>query len=134
MPLVWPLLTLILWHVPMRPRVLKSVLVAMETSFAWAMLDIFVVTLAASLLQLDPVAKFTLGDECTGINKVLTDYPSVGSLLPGEASCFGVAPTLDAGYWLLLSGAVLTTLAGGYATIAGHAALSEHLARAKEAR
>ena len=40
-----------------------------------------------------PGRQFTLGDECDSINKILSTHPKLGNLLPGEASCFGVAPT-----------------------------------------
>ena len=119
------------WSLPLKPNSLRRLLVVAETVYAWAMVDCFVVIVAASLLELDQVAKFTLGDECDSINKILSTHPKLGNLLPGEASCFGVAPTLDSGYWVLTAGCVLTTLAGGYATVAGHVALSEHVARAR---
>ena len=130
-PLLWTLLLFAIWSLPLKPNSLRRLLVVAETVYAWAMVDCFVVIVAASLLELDQVAKFTLGDECDSINKILSTHPKLGNLLPGEASCFGVAPTLDSGYWVLTAGCVLTTLAGGYATVAGHVALSEHVARAR---
>jgi len=130
-PLVWPILLLVSWYLPLRPRALRRLLVIAETLYAWAMLDVFVVIVAAALLELDQVAKFTLGHECDGINAALQMAPELGALLPGEASCFGVAPTLDRGYWILVVGVILSTLCGGYATIAAHVALAEHVARAR---
>ena len=131
LPLAWGLHCLALWCVPLRPRQLRSMLIASETLYAWAMLDVLVVIVAASLLELDQVAKFTLGDECDGLNAALSSHPSLGGLLPGEASCFGVVPTLEAGYWLLVAATLVSTVAGGVATLTAHIALEEHVARAR---
>ena len=60
LPLAWSLHCLALWCVPLRPRQLRSMLIASETLYAWAMLDVLVVIVAASLLELDQVAYFLL--------------------------------------------------------------------------
>jgi len=99
--------------------------------YAWAMADVFVVIVAASLLELDAVAKWTLGEECNTLNRVLRDEPRLGRLLPGEASCFGVATSLDRGFWLFTAAVILCTFAGGYVTVTAHAALSEHTDRVR---
>jgi hypothetical protein len=130
-PLLWTLVLLALWTLPLRPRTLRSMLVLGETAYAWAMLDVYVVMVAASLLELDQVAKFTLGDECDVINKALRSYPPLGGLLPGEPDCFGVSPTLNIGFWLLTLAAVLSTAAGGFVMLTAHVALSEHDSRAR---
>ena len=133
-PLAWPIVLLYLWLTPLRPRALRWAVAVAETLYAWAMLDCLVVILAASLLELDQVAKFTLGDECVSLNSALRAYHSLGDLLPGEASCFGVVPTLNYGYWVLAGCAALQTLAGFVATFAAHAALADHAARAAPRR
>jgi len=124
LPLCWPLLCLAIWTLPTSPRRLRSLLVACEVLYAWSCLDVFVVILAASLLELDQVAKFSIGKECDAINQVLAQYPRLGGLLPGEPSCFGVAPTLDAGYWLMLAGVIISILAGGFVVRSAHCALA----------
>jgi len=128
-PLTWVLLLMAIWMLPLRPRALRAMLVAAETVYAWAMADVFVVIVAASLLELDKVAKWTLGDECNTLNRLLKDEPPLGRLLPGEASCFGVATTLDRGFWLFTAAVILNTFAGGFVTVTAHAALTEHTDR-----
>jgi hypothetical protein len=126
-PLCWLVLVLTVWCVPLAPRALRSMLIGCEVIYAWSMLDVFAVILAASLLELDQVAKFTLGSECDTINQVLVDYPSLEKqlALPGEASCFGVAPSLDAGWVLMVLGSILANLAGQFVVCAAHTALEE---------
>ena len=91
------------------------------------------VVIITSLLELDQVAKFTLGDECKSLNQILHDYPQIGSLLPAEPTCFGVAPTLAGGYWLAVIAIIMTNLFGGFVMCAAHVALEEHKARANSA-
>lgn len=133
LPLLWVVLVLVVWLVPLRPPKLRALLVVAETVYAWAMLDVLLVVICASLLELDQVAKFTLGDECAGIDRMLQQYDELGSLLPGEASCFGVQPTLDSGFWLCLGASIGANLCGGFVMCAAHVALEEHGARVKAA-
>ena len=85
----------------------------------------------AALLELDQFAKFTLGDECDSINAALARYHELGDLMPGEPSCFGVSPTLDAGYWLLLTCVVASTIFGWVAMHGAHLALRERRASSR---
>ena len=115
----------------MRPRVMRTLLVLAETLFAWAMLDVLVCIVCAALLELDMVAKFTLGGECDAINAFLRNQTAIGDLMPGEPSCFGVRPTLDLGFAVCAIGALVSTLAGGYVTVSAHVALSEQATRSR---
>jgi len=136
LPLAWLILILAVWLVPFAPRALRSMLIGCEIIYAWSMLDVFAVILAASLLELDQVAKFTLGSECDTLNQVLADYPSLEQQLelPGEASCFGVAPTLDAGWWLMVLGVLLANICGQFVVCAAHTAVEEHAAKLRPAK
>ena len=126
LPLVWVVLVFFLWCLPLRKHALRSFLVGVETVYAWSMLDVLVIIVATSLLELNQVAKFSLGDECDGINALLVEYPSLGDRLPGEPSCFGVVPTLDRGYFALAMAIMLANLVGGFVMCAARAALDEH--------
>ena len=130
-PLMWPFLVLALWAVPMRPRAMRTLLIVTETTYAWAMLDVICVIVAVSLLELDMVAKFTLGNECDAINAFLRNQTAVGDLMPGEPSCFGVHPTLESGFFMLTFAVVIATITGTHVTLSAHVALAEHAARAR---
>ncbi|KOO24711.1 hypothetical protein Ctob_005435 [Chrysochromulina tobinii] len=125
LPLLWIVLALIIWLVPMRPDTLRSMLVFAETVYAWASLDVMLVVIAISLLEIDQVAKFILGSECDSLNEMLEHYDSIGSLLPGEASCFGVQTTLNDGFWVCVLAVVASHMCGGFVMTAAHQALDE---------
>ena len=94
-PLLWLLLLAILWAAPLRASPQRSVLLAAERCFAWAALDVFVLTILAGLSQLAQYAQFMLGGECDGLDALLAAH--FASLLPGAPTCFGVATRLRAG-------------------------------------
>ena len=125
LPLLWIVLALIIWLVPMRPDTLRSMLVFAETVYAWASLDVMLVVIAISLLEIDQVAKFILGSECDSLNEMLEHYDSIGSLLPGEASCFGVQTTLNDGFWVCVLAVFASHMVGGFVMSAAHQALDE---------
>jgi len=125
LPVVWILMALFIWWGRWTPHALHTWLVYAETVYAWATLDVFLIVLFASLLELDKVVKFTIGDECDGLNQVLQDYPALGDQLPGEASCFGVTPGLSLGMWLAVAGVVISNAAGGMVMCAAHTVLQE---------
>jgi hypothetical protein len=125
LPLLWIVLALIIWLVPMRPDTLRSMLVFAETVYAWASLDVMLVVIAISLLEIDQVAKFILGSECDSLNEMLEHYDSIGSLLPGEASCFGVQTTLNDGFWVCVLAVFASHMCGGFVMTAAHQALDE---------
>ena len=94
-PLLWLLLLAILWAAPLRASSQRSVLLAAERCFAWAALDVFVITILAGLSQLAQYAQFMLGGECDGLDALLAAH--FAALLPGAPTCFGVATRLRAG-------------------------------------
>jgi hypothetical protein len=105
MPVLCLLLALSLWMLPLRPEHMHRLLMIVEAAAAWAMLDVFVVILLASLLSLDQFAQYTLSDDPTVVelNTFLAANPEFGNLLPAEPVVLGVQPTLLRPFWLLFS-------------------------------
>ena len=124
-PLLWLLLLTLLWAAPLSVAAQRRLLRAAERCFAWAGLDVFVLTILAGLAQLTQYAKFMLGDECDGINRLLAAH--FADLVPGEPSCLAVAPQLRAGIFVLLP-TVLVSAALGFFVM--HAAACAVEARA----
>jgi hypothetical protein len=55
-------------------------------------LDVFVVSIVASLLEIQQFAEFIVGDSCDEINKFLKEY--MDDQLEGDDKCFDVIATL----------------------------------------
>ena len=60
------------------PRKLRTVA---EILYAWSALDVFVLSLIISILQIRQFAAFIIGDKCDAINPLLEQYVGVHVLL-----------------------------------------------------
>ena len=96
-----------------------------EVLQAWSALDVFLLTVVASLMELDKFAHFIVDDLCAGVNGVLEDYFSGGDLVPGEASCFGVKATMEGGTWMLLAVSIVSMAVGHFVMHVGNRARDE---------
>lgn len=108
LPLLWILLSLIIWLVPLTPRAHRYLLNSIEVCAAWSMLDVFVVMMLSSMLELDKFAQYIVQDECWRLNDVLAYFPQLSDLLPGEPVCLGIVPSLTPPFWLLTAGTLIS--------------------------
>ena len=123
-PLLWLLLLALLWLVPLRATTQRRLFVAAEVAHAWAALDVFLVTLLASLLELDQFSQFIVGDECDALNALLRRY--FGALVHGEPQCFRVDAQLEPGAWLLFAASAVSMATGYLVMHGGRRALKDH--------
>jgi len=99
-PVLHLLVMLLLWTCPLSPTAQKRIFKATEILNAWSALDVFVLSLLVSLVELNQLALFIVGDKCNPINEILVKYFS--NVIPdGEDTCFQVHATLSDGCWLL---------------------------------
>jgi hypothetical protein len=91
-PLAFVAALIFLWLTPLTMKFQKGVVVATEVMNAWSALDVFVVAIVASLLEIQQFAEFIVGDSCDEINKILEEY--MDDQLNGDDKCFDVIATL----------------------------------------
>ena len=130
-PLLWLLLLALLWLVPLHAATQHRLLVAAEIAHAWSALDVFLLTLVASLLELDQFSQFIVGSECDGVNRLLSRYFS--PLVSGEPRCFVVDAQLEPGVWLLFAASLVSMASGHLVMHGGARALSDHERRSGRA-
>lgn len=94
MPLGLLIALMCLWLVPMTLPTQRSIFVLAEVLNAWSALDVFCVSIAAALLEVQQFAAFIVGDGCDGINVILAEY--MDPILEGDDKCFDVVAELDA--------------------------------------
>eukprot|EP01092_Planopodium_desertum_P006453 TRINITY_DN2682_c0_g1_i2.p1 TRINITY_DN2682_c0_g1~~TRINITY_DN2682_c0_g1_i2.p1 ORF type:complete len:196 (-),score=29.30 TRINITY_DN2682_c0_g1_i2:69-656(-) len=123
MPLLYLLVLLVLWVVPMKSQLRRIVFVLSEIFNAWSALEVFVVSVIAALLEIEQFAKFIIGNRCDQINVLLQDYAS--DLLEGDNVCFDVVATLKEGCWILFAGCLLYLLVGTLVMKICHKVLEE---------
>ena len=121
-PLLWLGLLALLWSAPLAQSRRRQLMVAAEVAYAWSALDVFLLTTVASIFELDRFAHFLISSHCGGaIDDFLAKYFS--ELDPQGEGCFGVAPTLGPGIWLMLGAALCGLGAGSIIMAACHATL-----------
>eukprot|EP00755_Sulcionema_specki_P007244 Sspe_Gene.37709::Locus_18203_Transcript_1_1_Confidence_1.000_Length_3941::g.37709::m.37709 len=104
-PLLQVVALAVLWACPLTLHMQKVLFFANEVIAAWNALDVFVVALIASLLEISQFAGFMIGGKCDGINQVLSAAGPVIGLDVNK--CFDVRATLLNGCWILFAAALV---------------------------
>eukprot|EP00056_Hartaetosiga_gracilis_P000541 m.38875 g.38875 ORF g.38875 m.38875 type:complete len:1083 (-) comp10247_c0_seq1:47-3295(-) len=100
-PLFQQFCLFILWFIPMKPRKHEVMLHFTEIVNAWAALEVFVLAIIVTVVQLEPLSQFIIGDNCNGINILLKLF--LDTELNGVDKCFAVETELLEGCWILIS-------------------------------
>ena len=103
-PIAFLVILIILWFVPMSRRAQKFLYSIAEILNAWSCIDVFVIALLASVLQIAQFAEFMVGDKCDSIDPIIHNYFS--KTLNGHDSCFEVQTYLLEGSWLFFAAAI----------------------------
>lgn len=123
MPMLLLLSLFIIWFVPLTLRAQHRLYVAIEVFNAWSALDVFVLAIIASLLELQQFAQFIIGDKCDSINPLLAKY--FDKALDGDDKCFDVIATLSEGCWVLFAAALVMNVCSLIVMNSCHGALME---------
>jgi len=100
---------LCLWCAPLTPRLQTHFYVASQILEAWNGIDVFVISILASVLEISQFVVFIIGDKCDGINKIL---PKLPFHLPGSETCFQITTELRSGFYILLIAAIVSSVTG----------------------
>jgi len=94
---------------PMTLRMQRYVLALAEIANAWSAVEVFVVSIIASLLEISTFATFIIGNKCDLIDDVLKTY--FGSALDSDtdATCFTVRSSVEDSAAFLVAGALLNS-------------------------
>ena len=112
MPVIQVVLLLVLWLAPLTLREQKILYFTNEIVAAWNALDVFIVVLVATLLEIAKFAEFLIGDSCDEINNIMVDtVQPLGYLNNIEGKCFSVKSKLVYGCWVLFSASLASNLA-----------------------
>lgn len=92
MPMALLLCLTALWVTPLTLAQQRMLFVLSEVLNAWSALDVFCLSIAAALLQIQQFVIFIVGDSCDGINAILEQY--MDPFLGGDDTCFDVIASL----------------------------------------
>jgi len=106
-----------LWMVPMTVKQHRRVLVIAQVINSVCGLDVFVVTVLASVFQIQPYVQFILGvTKLTNINPILEKYipsiPYIAERVNGTYSVYDLQSELKPGFTVLLLSCLISTVVG----------------------
>ncbi|KAH3761596.1 Paraquat-inducible protein A [Pelomyxa schiedti] len=104
LPILHMLTLAVMWVVPMRAKMHTAFYIFCEVLNAWGGIEVFVLALFASLLEVGQFVAFIVGGHCDTINQILVKY--FDTALNGDDTCFDVVVKLQWGCWLLLLSAI----------------------------
>eukprot|EP00472_Partenskyella_glossopodia_P000861 CAMPEP_0197544030 /NCGR_PEP_ID=MMETSP1318-20131121/68555_1 /TAXON_ID=552666 /ORGANISM="Partenskyella glossopodia, Strain RCC365" /LENGTH=266 /DNA_ID=CAMNT_0043103405 /DNA_START=898 /DNA_END=1698 /DNA_ORIENTATION=- len=125
-PLLHMFVLMILWWVPMTARPQYFVFAIAEVLNAWSALDVFVISIIASILELEQFAAFMVGSKCDFIQPFIEKY--LKRYLNGYDECFTVVATLSDGCWVLFTAVIVSWIVAQAVMRMCHIAMFERLA------
>ena len=105
LPVLLCVLLLFLWATPLTLRQQKRLFYVAEIAAAWSAMEVFIVSIVGSLLEISQFAQFMVGAACDPFNLVLLLV-----LGPDDPKCFDSKVDLQAGCAILFAAAVLSNI------------------------
>lgn len=104
-------LLLVLWCAPLSKTWQRKILIATQALDAVSSLDVFVVSIVASVAQIQQFASFIVGSRCDAIDAIVARTP-LAARIPGSPKCFDLETHLLPGFWILALAAVISSITG----------------------
>jgi len=102
---------LVLWTAPLSTSKQRHFLVAAQVLNAWSGLDVFCLSIAASVLEIRQFAAFMVGDKCDLLNSLVARSP-IAEQIEGAPTCFDVVSELKLGLYVLSAAALIALVTG----------------------
>jgi len=102
---------LVLWTAPLSSSKQRHFLVAAQVLNAWSGLDVFCVSIAASVFEIRQFAAFMVGDRCDLLNDLVARSPISGQI-QGAPTCFDVVSEMKPGLYVLSAAALIALVTG----------------------
>ncbi|CAB9516048.1 Paraquat-inducible protein A [Seminavis robusta] len=120
-------LLLVLFLVPMRLETQRFFVVLAEIANAWSAVEVFVISIIASLLEISTFASFIVGHRCDLIKKIIHDRFASALDDATDATCFTVRSSVEPNVWVLIMGALLNSIVVGVLLRLIHCSVNERI-------
>lgn len=104
MPLFTLVIIAVMFSIPITTGQFRRLILFAEICNAWNALDVFLVSVVASLLELPTFANFMVGHRCDIINRIIKDNFET---FDGKDVCFGIHTSIGKSSWVLITGTLL---------------------------
>jgi len=128
MPIVCLLSMFVLFLVPLRLKQQQMLFMLVEVANAWSAIEVFVLAIVISLVEIAPFAESMVGSRCALINNILSGW-SGGDGGDTIQSCFGVKSSLNGSSAVLIIGVILNSLLVSMLHRFAHHSLAERIER-----
>jgi hypothetical protein len=125
-PLLHCVLVAALWAVPLEARSQKALLAWAEWAYGWASLDVLLVAILATAIQLPRLVRMLVRGPCKEVDGALSAF--MENALGGDTTCFRLAVRIRPGMVFLAFVAVLHMIFGALAAHNGNTAVAERVA------
>jgi len=129
MPFTCLAVMFVLFKVPMQTKSQKWLFSLAEVANAWCALEVFVVSVVASLAEISDIATYIVGDICDDIDDFLKQSDFFDSILNGHDTCFDVKASIEPSSWVLFLGVAINWIISFYLIRIAHQALDERVER-----
>lgn len=110
-PYIHMIFMFFLLFVPMTKKVLLKFYYFCETLYAWSCLDVFIISILATVLEIGQLTSFLVADKCDFIQPIIEDYFSDEYLVKGHEKCFVVITRVLPGAYYLIVATLFHTMA-----------------------
>jgi hypothetical protein len=94
---------------PMTLTAQRFFLTLAEITNAWSAVEVFSLSIIASLLEISTFASFIVGDKCDLIKKILKDYFETAMTDDSDATCFTVRSSVESNVGVLVAGVLVNS-------------------------
>lgn len=126
MPALSIIVMFVLYHLPMTLKGKQFIFTMAEICNAWSAIEVFLISVFASLLELSQFAAFMVGDKCDFLKGNLDQFDDI---LHGEDTCFDIQSSLGRGTSILCTGVLLHSWITFFTLKMAHCALDQEKAR-----
>jgi len=99
-PVVHLLVLLALWLVPLSLSKQRDLLITVDVFQSWGTLEVFVLSILVSVLEISQFTDFMIGNRCDTLNKILILFMAEGKVDP---KCFTVTTNMLDGFWIFFA-------------------------------
>ena len=107
---------LVSWTVPMTKRFRRRLEVAIEILQSWQYVEVFVIAVIVSRIQLGQVSEFLINQYCDSLDETFATLVFFDILRPEDAQCFKVVARLESGTYVLIGTAFILAFVNTFVT------------------
>ena len=118
---------IVLFLLPMTLAWQKRIMALAEICNAWGAVEVFALSIIASLVELSTFASFIIGNKCNLINEFLANH--FDDVMNGDDTCYTVTSSVAGNVWYLVCGALLNSFIVSFLLKVAHRAFQERVER-----